>query len=294
MIRLRNGLILSLCVACSSCTRPPGSDDECLLNETERQLVAEVVSKLLRNALFVTDETNDQEQAQALSLVGIEQAYITVAFLVSECEGPQEFDPYCSTDELPPAEGEEPFYATRFQCGLLGCEAANVRLSTVYFTMQPITEPGERHEFSYNTTNPPGTAVYDPNPLITWRVDRTDPARIVFSSDLDFQVQVTPTGETAINLSHSGSFEAIQENEEITSFFLDISFPSLGGSDGLAVDLSLTSLEEISGTLRAGDLTLASISLQRGGEIEVEWVDSCQNDKPACRTLGGTISAHCP
>lgn len=297
MLRARSGhgFIGVLLLIGSSCVPVPGPKDGCPLDATERQLATEVISELLRNALFVVDETNDVEQAQALSLVGVDQSYITVAFLVGECEGPQEFDPYCSSDELPPPEGEEPFYDTRFQCGQLGCEAVNIRFSTVYFTMQPITDSGEEHEFSYSTASPPGTAVYDPNPLITWRVDRTDPTRIAFSAEFDFQVQVTPTGETSIDLSHAGSFEAIQQDEEITSLSLDVSFPSLGTGESLTAELSLTSPEEISGILQAGNVPLATISMQRGGDIEFVWVDAaCQIDKPACRGLSGLVSAHCP
>lgn len=271
------GVVGAVLLSGSSCIPVPGPQDGCPLDGTERQLAAEVISKLLSNALFVVDETNDLEQAQALSLVGVDQSYITVAFLVSECEGPQEFDPYCTADDLPPPEGEEPFYDTRFQCGQLGCEAANVRLSTVYFTMQPITDPDQPHEFSYPTSNPAGTAVYDPNPLITWRVDRTDPARIAFSAEFDFQVRVTPTGGTSIDLSYTGSFEAIQEDEEITSLSLDVFFPTLRSGENLVAELSLTSPDEITGILDADGMTIASILMQRGGQPEVTWSEACQN-----------------
>jgi len=64
---------------------------------------------LLEDALWVTEMTHDVEQGSSLSLIGVNEAYRTTAFLVGECTEPQEFESYCESAGLPPSEEDEPF-----------------------------------------------------------------------------------------------------------------------------------------------------------------------------------------
>jgi len=114
-----------------SCVPPPENSGDCPLDDFQRGLIAEVITELLEDALWVTEMTHDLEQGSSLSLIGVNQAYRTTAFLVGECTEPQEFDPFCETAALPPTEEQEPFWQTRDRCGQLACESAGIRLPRV-------------------------------------------------------------------------------------------------------------------------------------------------------------------
>lgn len=260
-----------------TCVRPPGISGNCPLDDIERQLVVEVITKLLEDALFVTEMTHDLEQGSASSLIGVNEAYRATAFLVGECMEPQEFEPFCDSAGLPPSEEQEPFWQTHDRCGQLACEAAGVRLSTVYMTMRPRTDPDDRHSFTYETDDPPGIALYDPNPFITWRVDETQQDIILFESTFEFHVTVTPTGRNMINLTHEGRYEATKENDEITGLSLTVSFPNLLEPQDVQGVLSLIDSDQISGTISSGGQTMATVTLQAGGQSEFAWTEGCSD-----------------
>jgi len=258
-----------------SCVPPPENSGDCPLDDFQRGLIAEVITELLEDALWVTEMTHDLEQGSSLSLIGVNQAYRTTAFLVGECTEPQEFDPFCETAALPPTEEQEPFWQTRDRCGQLACESAGIRLSTVYMTMWPRTNPDDRHVFTYATDDPPGNAAYDPNPFITWRVDETEPDTVLFDSSFEFHLTVTPTGNEAIELGYQGRYQAAKENDEIVELSLTVSFPSLLDGREVRGLLTLGDPDQIAGTISVDDEEVATFTRDPGTQPGFVWSKAC-------------------
>jgi hypothetical protein len=78
-----------------------------------------------------------------------------------------------------------------------------------------------------------------------------------------------------IELSHAGSLETAQEDDEITKLRLNMEFSGVGDSEPLTVSLALISPDEISGAVESSGTVLASISMQRGGQPEFDRSETC-------------------
>lgn len=232
---------------------------ECGVSAPGRQLVEELVHESLMDLVHSTIHTHPGERGFASQLVGVDQGNIGFLTLIGECTEQSAFDPYCEG----PIEGEPPvdaFAADHTKCSRLACEAANVGLATMYWTMAPEVSPDVRHAFTYETTSPAGTAVADPNPFLVWRYDLSTPGELEVSSALDRELVVTPTGGAAVDLGHTGSLVANMVGEEITTVVFTATFPDLVPGGATTLELTLDAETNGTGSLRQGATTVATFS----------------------------------
>jgi hypothetical protein len=223
-------------------------------------LFQESVHETLMDAVHVAEFTHDRERGFALQLPGVAQGYIGFLTLAASCSAPVLFEPFCEAN-APPGEPLEDFWRTRSRCSRLGCEGPGVDFIDVYFTVQPRTAPDDRHPFSYETTSPSGTAVFDPNPFITYRIDSRDPERVAITADLSRTLHFTPRGRQALDLRQSGDVSVVKSSGEITSAELDLRFPGLATEAGLvAVEVALGPDATGLGSVMLGATRLARIS----------------------------------
>ncbi len=143
----------------------------------------------------------------------------------------------------------------------------------VYLTERPHRLPGDRHPFSYEVPDPPGTITYDPNPRVTWRADVGDPDAIVVSADLDLRPRFRGDDGVEIALAHTGTVTATGPASGSPAHDVHLEFPGLIGDETpLLIDLTI----EPEAPYRAdGDVvvdgqTLATIG-GTGEALSFEW-----------------------
>jgi hypothetical protein len=237
---------------------PDGGSAGCDVSEAKRALVEELVHESLADLVFSTANTHPVERAFASQLVGVDQGFIGHVTLIGECAGPETFDPYCEI-AAGGGPGEDPFYQDHDKCSRLACLAENVGTMTMYWTMRPETDPDARHVFTYATTSPPGEAVADPNPLLVWRYDLSSAGTVAVSADLDRSLVVTPEGDEAIDLGHTGRLTSSQVEDELTGAAFELDMPALLAGGATSIEIEIDAKGQGTGQARHGGATIASI-----------------------------------
>jgi hypothetical protein len=236
----------------------------CPLTSTHRQLVEEVVTELVADAVWVGSNAHGAERGFALSLVGVDTGHIGSFTRIGPCARAETFVPFCDRDfELPIV-----------RCLLLECEAAGVD------TVEASISGGKpkykkRTTLEYDATAFAGTVVYDPFPEVVWRTVEVAPGSYSVSANVFRRPVVTPSGETSLDLTHSGSVSIKIVDGEITSLEVDLAFPTLvAGEPQIVVDISFDARAVGTGTIRRGDETLATIS-GKGANVVIAWSGDC-------------------
>jgi hypothetical protein len=139
--------------------------------------------------------------------------------------------------------------------------------------MKGKTEPSDRHKFTYETTDPDGTAIYDPNPFITWRVDLTDLNAISISGDIEATVKITPTEGSLFDFKHKGKATALRAADVVESVTLDLEFTGLflAGDPAITAHAELDAANNAGGQVKNGEEVLADITKTFG----FEWHGKC-------------------
>lgn len=182
---------------------PSANTTTCPIPPTGKTLLEDAVIDVLLAADYTAEHSFGMERGLALNLLAGQGVYV-VLFLADEgvCRGPAVWKPDCESMYEPSLD---PFFKTRDFCFRSRCEKADIDLVDVYWTERPRTDPDDRHAFSYSSKEPPGQVLYDPNPLVTYRVDLTSPATTVVSADIRHAVTVTLATGERLDLSHTGS-----------------------------------------------------------------------------------------
>jgi hypothetical protein len=242
---------------------PQSPGPSCPLSALERQLVEEIVVKVLNDTIWVAQSAHGSERGFALSLVGVDAAHIGAVTRIGPCEKAKSFVPYCERDfELP-----------LVRCSRLACEAANVD------TVEVSVSGGrpkykQRTALQYATTAIPGSVVYNPFPSVVWRTVEVEPGTYAISSNVFRRTIFTPAGASALDLTHSGSIAVKVVGGEITSVEIDLAFPMLvPGEPQLVVDLSFDAAGDGSGAIRRGNELLATLSGHEA--VTIAWTGPC-------------------
>lgn len=257
---------------------PAGNDNtddggSATLTAAQRRLVEQSVARTFDDAIYTTVMTHDAEQGFALSLVGVDQGWRGTAFLVQTCQEAATFDPYCD----PGDEGEEndEFWQAHTRCSQLECESAGVTLTHMFFTQKPHTDRADRHAFRYDTIDPPGSAVYDPNPVITWRTQLGDGDILTTSAELRQDLVVTTEDGQVIDLAFSGRVNLRRTADVAISGTLDLGFDGLiEGEAAVQVTFEIDADENGAGDVKVGPRTLATLSLSPDSALVFTWVDA--------------------
>jgi hypothetical protein len=235
----------------------------CPLSALERQLVEEIVTETVNDAIWVAGSTHGAERGFAISLVGVDTGHIGSFTRIGPCSRAETFVPFCDRDfELPIV-----------RCLLLDCEAAGVD------TVEASISGGKpkykkRTTLEYDATAFAGTVVYDPFPEALWRTVEVAPGTSSVSANLFRRPVVTPTGGTPLDLTHSGSVSIKLVDGEITSIEAALAFPMLvTGEPQIVVNISYDAQALGAGTIRRGTETLATISGDASATIT--WTGGC-------------------
>ncbi len=260
-------VVALLCVSGQSATSavpaPHAQGPECKLTALERQLVEEIVTELVNDAVWVAQSTGGADRGFALSLVGADAGNIGHVTRLGECEGAQSFVPFCEPDfELPIV-----------RCSVLACEAAGVDTIEVSLAGGK-PKYKKRTTLRYDATTFAGTVVYDPFPTVVWRTVAVAPDTYAVSASVFRRPVVTPAGGAPIDLTHSGSVSIKVVAGEISSLEIDLAFPALvAGAPQVLADISFDAEGRGSGTLRRGEETIATFSGDHN--LMITWNDAC-------------------
>jgi hypothetical protein len=256
-------LFASSQVASSASPVPRLQAPECSLSALERQLVAEIVTELFYDTVWVAENAHGVERGFALSLVGVDAGHIGSVTRIGSCDGAETFVPFCERDfELPIA-----------RCSRLACEAPGVDTIEVSLSGGK-PKYKKRMTLQYDATTFAGTVVYDPYPTVVWRTVEVEPGTYAVSASLFRRPVVTPTGGTPVDLTHSGSVAIKVVAGELTSVESHLAFPTLvAGESQVLVDLSFDAEGVGTGSIRRGGETLATLSGKR--DLVITWTEPC-------------------
>lgn len=250
--------------------RCPSSDARTLVQEIVHESLVEV-----RHVTLVSTATN---RGYALTLPGIDERFTGILSVESECTEESTSDPRCAVADLPEGDPVPPFLVEHDKCVRVGCEGAGIATVTTYMTDREAADPEEAHAFSYETTVPLGTGVYNRNPRINWRIDMSMAGKVEASTELLEDVYVTPRGGSAIDISHTGTLKGLKVNDELTEVAVNLRFPALTPQQTM-VSVSLDSEANATGTIRAGDTEIGTLSgaFVDTTPLEISWT-GCDGD----------------
>jgi hypothetical protein len=236
---------------------------DCSLTALERQLVAEVVTELFYDTVWVADSAGGLDRGFGLSLVGLDTGHIGHVTRIGGCSRAETFVPFCERDvELPIV-----------RCSRLACEAAGVDTIEVSISGGK-PKYKKRETLEYDATTFAGSVIYDPYPTVVWRTVAAEPETYGVSASIFRGPVVTPTGGSANDLTHSGSVAVKVVAGEITSLEIHLAFPMLvAGHPQVLADVSFDANGVGSGTIRRGPETLATISGER--DLTITWTGAC-------------------
>jgi hypothetical protein len=157
----------------------------------------------------------------------------------------------------------------RFRCEQGG---SNVALVDTFLTMQPKMSATDRHEFTYDTTHPTGTATFDPNPFITWRIDLSDLAAIQVDAKVTNVVRILQTDDTFIDFTHTGTITVARTDADVSLATLDLEWISLlPVGEKLTGSVQVDAAGGVNGEVKAGDSIIAGIK----DGYKFAWQGSC-------------------
>jgi hypothetical protein len=261
---------------------------ECPIDPAGRMLIENIVNGLVLETGLVAYHARPREAAFVIAVPGTGFVSQNYAFLVDECRGPMTFDPYCVGGGISPGGGggEEPgdFFNGRDLCTRLGCEADDVYLYEMWLVMVPHTESDDLHAFTYDTMQPVGTAVSDPNPHLTWRVVTSTPTASSVSATVSVALDVTPQGSQTIDADFEARLSGMRvSNETDTEHFIDVSidvdFPRIAGTTPVTLQTTFAQDDTVSGDVRHGGDVLGTMVVDQVTEahpIRIEWTSACR------------------
>lgn len=235
----------------------------CPVTSMQRQLVEEVVTEIVNDAVWVANNAHGVDRGFALSLVGVDVGHLGAVTRIGPCGRAETFVPFCERDiELPIV-----------RCSILECEAAGVDTIEVSISGGK-PKYKKRTTLQYDAAAFAGTVVYDPFPEVVWRTVEVSPGIYSISANVFRRPVVTPAGEAPIDLTHTGSVSIKVVDGEITSLEVDVAFPMLvDGEPQVVVDISFDARAVGVGMIRRGDETLATIS--GDGSAVIAWTGAC-------------------
>jgi hypothetical protein len=250
-----------------------GAANSCVVSASVRALLEETLIEDTYTAIDVAKNSGDKKYGFGIQIPGSEEGYVGYTTVISTCPT-NDVVGSCYSTEMPGDPIPE-FWKTHDRCVRFRCEtgSANVALVDTYLTMQPKMAATDKHEFTYDTTNPTGLATFDPNPFITWRIDFTDMAAIQVTAKVTNVVRIVETDETFIDFSHTGSITVSRTDADVSLVEVDLEFGSLlKGGEKLTGSVQVDAAGGITGEIKAGMETIALIK----DEFAVSWLGDCK------------------
>jgi hypothetical protein len=249
------------------------SGDSCVVSASVRALLEETLIEDTYTAMDVSKNSADKKYGFGIQIPGSEEGYVGYTTVISTCPT-NDVVGSCYSTEMPSDPVEE-FWKVHDRCVRFRCEqgGANVALVDTYLTMQPKMAATDKHEFTYDTTNPTGLATFDPNPFITWRIDFTDMAAIQVTAKVTSVVRIVETDETFIDFSHTGSIAVSRTDADVSLVNVDLEFGSLlKGGEKLTGSVLVDAAGGITGEIKAGTESIALIK----DDFVISWLGDCK------------------
>ncbi|MCK6586682.1 MAG: hypothetical protein HUU21_06825 [Polyangiaceae bacterium] len=247
------------------------SGDACVLSADVRNMVEETLTELSLTAIDVAKNSSATQYGFGIQIPGAEHSFVGYTTVISTCPNNSVVTSCDSTK----GGSSDPFWmSVHDRCVRFRCEAGgnNIALVDTYLTMQPIKSATDKHEFTYDTTHPTGTATFDPNPFLTWRIDLTDLAAIQVDAKLTNVVRILQTDDTFIDFTHTGTAAVSRTDADVSLATLDLEWPSLlEGGDKLTGSVQVDAAGGVNGEVKAGDTIIAGIK----DDYQFAWQGAC-------------------
>lgn len=255
----------------SMTTTSSGGANGCLISSITRGLIEETTRENITGTIHTAKYAGPQARGFAIHLPGSKFGYVATATIqaATECPANKGAISYCESVQNPT---DEPFWKDMHdRCVEFRCDG-DIGLVDAYLTMQPKKKLAEVHAFSYETAEPSGTAIYNPNPVVKWRVDQANPDAIEVMGALEANVKITPDdGSELIDFTHTGTLSATRSGADVTLVQVDLSFPELVlGDPPLTVSVAMAG-PVATGKVTRGDEVLATITEDK----VFEWQGAC-------------------
>jgi hypothetical protein len=247
------------------------SADSCVVSAAVRGLLEEIIAEDLNAATDVAKGSSPTSRGFAIQLPGSKEGYTGKRTINTDCVSDNTEITQCQS-QIDPLNEE--FWMVHDRCARFRCEPGSDKVALVdtYLTQQPITSPTDKHKFTYDTTDPTGTATFDPNPIITWRIDLTDPAAIQVTSKIAVVARITEPSGDIIELSHTGSTAVTMTDTDVSLATLELLFSGLlKGGEELTVSAQVDASGAFSGDIKAGSDLLAIIEK----DFTFSWQGNC-------------------
>lgn len=248
------------------------SADACVISTDIRTMIQETLTEIALTGISVAEATTDKQVGFGIQIPGSDKSFVGYRTIVTTCPNSSAVS-FC--DSTTPGGGsDDPFWKVHDRCGRVRCEqgGSNVALVDTFLTMQPKTLATDKHEFTYDTTEPTGTATFDPNPFLTWRIDMTDMAAIQIDAKITNVVRILQTDDTFVDFSHTGNISVSRTDASVSLVTLDLEWISLlSGGAKLTGSLQVDAAGGVNGDVVAGEEPIAAIK----DEYKFTWLGDC-------------------
>lgn len=245
-------------LASVGCDDPPTAP-QVPSDEVVREHLEDIVVKSLENVTYATlsSDRESPTMGYALQLPGVDEG--ALGALKSFPTLPVgTHAPFCDSQVEPPTD--DPFWKGRDLCRRLGKVSDTEFRVEVYVTVQPITTPDDGHELTYEGTDPAGTYTFDPNPVMTWSFDFSDPAVAVVTAERqEHRLTYRDADGGSVDLSHSLALTGALHEVEGARVSAELEF----APDPLCSEPISVTVEDdgdlVEGEIRCGSSLLASV-----------------------------------
>src|SRR5688572_28274434 len=135
-----------------------GSADACVISSDIRIMVQETLTEISLAGISVAEATSETQYGFGIQIPGSDKSFVGYRTIVTGCPTNSVVS-FC--DSTTPGGGsDDPFWKdVHDRCGRVRCEqgGAKVALVDTFLTMRPKTLATDKHEFTYDTTEPTGT-----------------------------------------------------------------------------------------------------------------------------------------
>lgn len=157
------------------------------------------------------------------------------ATLVEECREARTWAPFCRALDVPGRPALSGCFSS-------DCEGPGLGHITVFFAEAPHHTPEDRHSLAYDSASLGGRIVYDPNPLVRYRVDVSDPASTTVGASLQQTLTFTPTPLAGQGADEPVAFRPLDLSHTAE---VALSANAVGDIEQLAIAMSYPRLAEV-------------------------------------------------
>jgi len=241
-----------------------GALAECPIPADRKPLVQEIVSKLVFDLAFVTDNVHAMDRGFALSLFGIDEGALGQLALAKECTRRKVFTPTYDTREN-----------GKVQRLRVICDGPGVDRIQIAIASGKQATPSAFKLLRYPATRFDGEVRYDPFPSANWRSLKRADGDFTVSAEIFRQLTFTPTAGAAIDLTHHALLTGRVLGNEAVAANAHVVLPGVTTTGfPLVADVRIDEAGNASGAVQVNGATIGSVS-GMGFEMSITWTGEC-------------------